>query len=200
MEFSCSLVAKLNDIDFQNDFNALKKKTFVDSINNNSFQFQVQLQAVRTCTSFPNPKLMPSDEVDLNAQPNVEIVHNPPEWKYVEQILPAATVPKPTPKTEYPSGWSPQKPEAFKHPYFLPRSRNYMVPVYLLIDYRGTRKRTAITHIHGDIWQLHSEIMQYIEHYMAKKERSRVNEFTQQIIINGDYVNLIKDFLVKKGF
>lgn len=160
----------------------------------------VYVQAIRGCTSFPNPKQMATDEVDLNAQPNIEIVKNPPEWKFVEQILPRATVPKPTPKAEYPSGWNPQKPEAFKQPYFIQRNRNYMLPVHLLIDYRGTRKRTIIKYIHGDIWQLHNDLMQYIEHYMAKKERSRVNEFTQQIFVNGDYVNLIKKFLTKKGF
>lgn len=143
---------------------------------------------------------MPTDEVDWNAQPNVEIVKNPPEWEYVERLFPPLTVPQPTPKAEYPSGWTPQKPEAFKQPYFIPRSRNYMVPVYLLIDYRGTRKRTAVKSIQGDIWQLNSDIMQHIETYMAKKERSRVNEFTQQIIINGDYVNLVRDYLLSKGF
>lgn len=75
-----------------------------------------------------------------------------------------------------------------------------MVPVYLLIDYRGTRKRTVVKNISGDIWKLHNELMAYIEYYMAKKERSRVNEFTGHIFINGDYVNLLKDYLTTKGF
>lgn len=158
------------------------------------------MQSVRACETFPNPRLMPTDELDWSAQPNVEILKNPPEWKYVEQILPKITVPKPTPKPEYPSGWKPQQPAAHTHPYFIPRSRNYMVPVYLVIDYRGTRKRTVIKTVQGDIWKLHNDVMTHIENYMAKKERSRVNEFTQQIIINGDYVNLIKDYLISKGF
>lgn len=147
-----------------------------------------------------NPKLTPTDEVDLNAQPNVEILKNPPEWKFVERILPKATVPVPTPKTNYTSGWTPQKAEAFKQPYFIKRSRNHMIPVYLNISFRGTRKQTIIRNIKGDIWHFHQEIMDYIKYYMARDERSRVNEFTQQIKINGDYVNLIKDYLSSKGF
>lgn len=136
----------------------------------------------------------------MNAQPNIDIVRNPPEWKYVERILPRATIPVPTPKAEFPSGWTPQSADVLNQPYFIRRSRNYMVPVYLLIDYRGTRKRTVVKNISGDIWKLHNELMAYIEYYMAKKERSRVNEFTGHIFINGDYVNLLKDYLTTKGF
>lgn len=147
-----------------------------------------------------NPKLTPIDEVDLNLQPQIEIFKNPPEWKYVERILPKPTVPSVVPKEKYSSGWVPRKPEALKHPYFIKRSKNHMVPIYLEIDYRGTRRRTIVKHITGDIWTLHNELLDYIEYYMAKKERSRVNEFNGQIIINGDYVNLLKDYLVSKGF
>lgn len=147
-----------------------------------------------------NPKLTPIDEVNLNLQPQIEIIKNPPEWKYVERILPKSTVPSVVPKEKYTSGWVPQKPDALKHPYFIKRNKNHMIPIYLEIDYCGTRRRTFIKHITGDIWTLHNELLDYIEYYMAKKERSRVNEFNGQIIINGDYVNLLKDYLVSKGF
>lgn len=136
----------------------------------------------------------------MNAQPEVEILKNPPEWKFVEQILPKLTVPVPTPKPEYSSGWAPQKSEAFKQPYFIKRTRNHMIPVFLQIGFRGQRKQTLVRNIKGDIWHCHQELMDYIKYYMAKDERSRVNEFTQQIKIHGDYVNLIKDYLQSKGF
>lgn len=155
---------------------------------------------VRGCTSFPNPKLIAADDVDLNAQPNIEIIKNPPEWKYVEQVLRRKTVPVPASKDEYPSGWTPQQPSAFQHPYFVTRTRNYMVPVYLKIDHRGLRRTTTIKNITGDIWELYHDSMRHIKHYMACDERAQVNEFTRQIIINGDYVNLMKNFLIKKGF
>lgn len=143
---------------------------------------------------------MPTDEVDLNAQPNVEITKNAAEWKYVERILPPVTIPEPKPKASYPSGWTPQKPEALNHPYFIQRNANYMLPVYLQIDKLGTFRRTRILNIRGDIWKFHNELMEYIEYYMAKRTRSKVNEFARTINIWGDYVNLVKDFLIKKGF
>lgn len=158
------------------------------------------MQNVRGCKSFPNPKLTAIDDVDMNAQPNIEIIKNPPEWKYVERILPRTTVPVPASKDEYPSGWTPQKPEAFKHPYFVTRTRNFMVPVYLRIDHRGLRRTTTIKNINGDIWALHHDVMQHIKSYMARNDRAQVNEATRQIIINGDYVNLMKEYLISKGF
>lgn len=147
-----------------------------------------------------NPRLTLTEEVNLNTQPRIEISIKPSEWKYVERILPKPTVPEIVQKEKYSSGWTPQKAEAFKQPYFIKRSKNHMVPVYLSVDYRGTRRRTYVKHITGDIWKLHNDLLDYIEYYMAKRERSRVNEFSGQIIINGDYVNLLKDYLVSKGF
>lgn len=158
------------------------------------------MQNARGCTSFPNPKLIAIDDVDLNAQPTIEVIRNPPEWTYVERILPRKTVPVPAPKDEYPSGWTPQKPEAFEHPYFIARTRNFMVPVYLRIDHRGLRRTTTIKNINGDIWTLYHDVMQHIKKYMARDERAQVNEATRQIIINGDYVNLMKYYLISKGF
>lgn len=169
-------------------FETIKKKTII------------QFQPSRACTSFPNPRLTATADVNLNTQPNIEIDKDPALWKYVERILPPVTVPTPTVKAEYPSGWTPQKPEAFNHPYFVRRNRNHMLPVHLFVDIHTTRKRTIIKYINGDIWKLHNEMIDYVEYYMARKTRSKVNEFTQQIMIHGDYVNLIKDWLVKKGF
>lgn len=153
----------------------------------------------QACAS-TNPRFTLTGEVDLNAQPKIEIVQNAPEWKYVERILPQKLIPKPAPKAEYPSGWTPQTEEANKYPYFVCRSRNYMVPVYLEVGFRGMKKETVIRHINGDIWALNKELTDYIEYYMARKARSKVNEYAQKIVINGDHVNLLKDYLIRKGF
>lgn len=75
-----------------------------------------------------------------------------------------------------------------------------MVPVYLDLGFRNMRKRTLIKNINGDIWALHKELYDYVTYYMARKQRTRVNEFTGTIIFAGDHVNLIKDYLVSKGF
>lgn len=206
-------IYQLKNIVIQSNANQCNKKS--DNVDFYDFQWISLLNKInqRNCSFFQvralhssglclssNPKLTPTDEVVLDAQPNVEVCDSPPEWKYVEQILPKPTVPVPTPKKEYTSGWTPQSPEALKQPYFIKRSRNHMVPVYLNLSFRGTRKQTIVRNIKGDIWKCNEELMDYIEYYMAKKERSHVNEFTQQIRINGDYVNLIKDYLASKGF
>lgn len=110
------------------------------------------------------------------------------------------TIPKPSPKAEYPSGWTPQKPEAFNHPYFIKRTKSHMMPVYLKLGFRNFKKTTIIRNIKGDIWKCHEEILDYITHYMAQKHRSKVNEFSGIITVHGDHVNLIKDYLISKGF
>ncbi|XP_031626672.1 probable 39S ribosomal protein L49, mitochondrial [Contarinia nasturtii] len=185
-------------------FSAIFKKTLASSTTQFSAYNGIDLTARTLHISHnrlgENPRLTATEDVDLNAQPLIEVLKNPPEWKYVEQILPKLTVPSVTPKAEYPSGWVPQHPDGHSHPYFVRRNRNHMVPVYLSIDRRGTWRKTYVKFISGDIWKLHKDLMDYIEYYMCKKERSRVNEFTRQIIINGDYVNLIKDYLIQKGF
>lgn len=75
-----------------------------------------------------------------------------------------------------------------------------MVPVYLSITYRGTRRVTELQKIEGDIWALAEELRDFLEDYTDRKMAIRVQEFSGQIWIKGDYVNLIKDYLVDKGF
>lgn len=146
-----------------------------------------------------DPKLTRIEDVDLSLQPQVEIIKNPPEWKYVEQLIPSKTVPAFGDKAEYPSGWTPQTKEAFTQSYFVKRTKNGQIPVYLKATHRNMKKVTTTKFINGDIWELHREMVAFIEDYMQQKIRTRVNEFNGQIHIHGDYVNLVKDFLLKKG-
>lgn len=126
---------------------------------------------------------------------------NPAEWKYVEYLLGPETIAKPTLKEEYPSGWTPPNPERAKDlPYFVGRTRNYMLPVYLEIGYRGQRRQTRIKAIEGDIWQLEAELHKMIEKRAEKKVYSRINEMTRQIVFKGDYVRLVDKWLYQKGF
>lgn len=139
-------------------------------------------------------------DVDQNAQPNVRIEHKPAEWKYVEAVLPPLTVPEPTVKSEYPSGWKPQTIDPKSTPYFIKRTRNHMLPIYLRITFRGTRRQTVIKHIQGDIWALEADLRVFLEDYLKKNMSMRINEFAGEIRILGDYVNLVKHFFTEKGF
>lgn len=152
---------------------------------------------LRSITFVNSPQI---DTIDINQQPNVQIVHNPPEWKYVERVLRGPLIPKPTEKPEYPSGWRPQSVDVTTAPYFIKRSKNHMLPVYLKITYRGTKRTTIIKNIQGDIWLLEKELRRFLENYTGKLIRMRVHEFAGKIFIHNDYVNLVAERLTKKGF
>lgn len=147
-----------------------------------------------------NSRLFPAHEVDLEQQPKLQVYKNPPEWKYIERIIPTPTIPQIIPKAEYPSGWRPPTKKALTYPYHIRRNKNCMVPVYLYVERRNIRKITYIRNITGDIWALNHDITEYVENYMQNKIRTRVNEFVGKIQINGDYMNLVKDYLISKGF
>lgn len=140
------------------------------------------------------------ENIDKSTIPNVKIEQNPPEWKYVEQVLAPLVIPQPTAKASYPSGWKPPKIDPSSVPYFIGRTRNHMIPVYLVISFRGMRRQTKIHRIQGDIWKCEAELREFLEDYMKKKMSMRVNEYTRDIILGGDYVNLVKHFLTEKGF
>lgn len=137
---------------------------------------------------------------ERSAYPEVEVVKNPPEWKYVERLLPTVLVPEPTPKAEYPSGWKPQTVDRQNTDKFVVRTKNHMMPVYLIRKFRGMRQLTVVRRVQGGIWELEAELKAAIEKNIGKKIITRVNEMSCQIYFKGDFVNFVKEYLLKKGF
>uniref|UniRef100_A0A182VZU6 Large ribosomal subunit protein mL49 n=1 Tax=Anopheles minimus TaxID=112268 RepID=A0A182VZU6_9DIPT len=135
---------------------------------------------------------------DIAQFPEVEVVQNPPEWKYVERLLAPRTVPKPVPKDSYPSGWKPANPQP-ELKYVVARTKNHMLPVYLRRAYRGQRRITAVRHVEGDIWQLEAELRYLIEKQLNRPIITRVNEMSGQIELKGDHVAFVEKFLLEKG-
>lgn len=86
------------------------------------------------------------------------------------------------------------------HPYYVQRTKNYMIPVYMDITFRGTRRITTIRKIHGNIWALESELRKYLEQRTNKVIGVRVNELIGEIQFRGDHVSLVKKWLDEKGF
>lgn len=129
------------------------------------------------------------------------MIKNPPEWKYVEQLIGTNIIPKPTVKAEYPSGWTPPDPSKHKGlPYFVERTKNFMFPVYLHLTFRGQRRITVIKFIEGDIWKLEQDLNQLIEQRVGQRVFSQINEMNRNIRFKGDFVTLIEKFLRDKGF
>lgn len=127
-----------------------------------------------------------------------QITKEPEDWKYVERILPLTTVPAPPKKDEYPSGWKPQAENVDHLPYFVQRTKNHMLPVYLEIVRRGNSKQTVIKKIKGDIWLFEKDLRNFLQPNQLRPLKLYVNELGGYIQMNGDHVNAIKYFLEQK--
>ncbi|XP_013192298.1 large ribosomal subunit protein mL49 [Amyelois transitella] len=135
----------------------------------------------------------------IKEQYEFEVVKKPPEWTYVERLLPFENIPQLKPKDKYPSGFVPQKEESINLPYFLPRNKYHDVPIYLQLSHRGQRKISEIRKIEGDIWLLNDEVKALLKTKHQKYIETRVHELTRTIEVKGDYVNDLKEWAYSKG-
>ncbi|CAK1542901.1 unnamed protein product [Leptosia nina] len=136
----------------------------------------------------------------IQEQYEFEIIKNPPEWEYVQRLLPFESIPKITPKAAYPSGWIPQKEEASNLPYFIERNKNQDLSIYLDISYRGMRKISKIKKIEGDIWLMNDDVKDFLKKRYKRYIETRVHELGKFIEVKGDYVNALNEWAYSKGF
>lgn len=133
-----------------------------------------------------------------------EKFENPPEWHHVEALLFKKLVPVPAPKEEYPSGWKPPSPssESTENPYFVERSRNHMLPVYLQIKQRGVFRYTHVKKVFGDLAKFEEDLQKFLtKRYKSKsKVATRRDEINCTVEVKGDYVIGCREFLSQKGF
>lgn len=156
--------------------------------------FQVQVQ--RKYSSFSQSPFVHK----IEEQYDYEIVKNPPEWAYVERLLPFETIPEVILKDNYPSGWIPPQEEARNLPYFIPRTKNHQIPIYLCLSHKGNRKISKIKKIEGDIWLMNDELKAYLEKVNNRYVETRVHEMGKFIEVKGDFVNPLKEWAFSKGF
>lgn len=128
-----------------------------------------------------------------------EISRDPEEWKHVENVLPPTLIPEPKKKATYASGWQAPSENLFDKPYYVERTKNHMIPVYLERTHRNMRRLTFVKRIKGDIWLLEEELREFLQKENRGLIRSQVNEFAGYICFHGDHVNAIKYYLLKKG-
>ncbi|XP_015367288.1 PREDICTED: probable 39S ribosomal protein L49, mitochondrial [Diuraphis noxia] len=88
-----------------------------------------------------------------------------------------------------------------KYPYFVHRTRNHMLPVYLKVSMRGTRRITQINNVDGNIWVLEEAIKKYLTRIYGDKKiiATKVHEVCGHLCIHGDHVSRVKEWLLKKG-
>lgn len=136
----------------------------------------------------------------VKEQYEFEVVKNPTDWEYVQRLLPFEAIPKVKPKDSYPSGWIPPKEEATTLPYFITRTKNAEIPIYLDITFRGQRKISIIKKIEGDIWLMNDEIKSYLKNKNNRYIQTRVHELGRFIEAKGDYVSDLREWALSKGY
>jgi len=129
-----------------------------------------------------------------------EVSSSPEEWKYVERLLPLTIIPSPPDNKVFPSGWKPQTAKFDQYPYFIHRTRNHMLPVYLKVSHRGTRRLTQITNVDGNIWKLEIALKKHLQKlYGDRIIATKVHEVCGHLFIHGDHVSRVTEWLLKKG-
>lgn len=156
-------------------------------------------------SSFKSSEVLTPEEQNRISQKNIEILTNPPEWKYVERLLGNKIIPPVNVEGDgyMPCGWRPQKSvEELKNkfPYFINRTKNHQIPVYLMSTFRGHRKITKLKRVEGDIWALEADIKKMLETTLKKRIETRVNEVSGQIDFKGIHVDMISEYLMEQGF
>jgi len=123
------------------------------------------------------------------------------DWKYVDRLIPPLVIPDYPVKDSYVSGWKPPADSALSNQFFVKRTKNHMIPVYLNFEaVRDQRKITLIKNIEGDIWELERLLKEHIQTTQSKTIISQVHEVAMQIKFRGDYVNIVKKWLLDRGF
>lgn len=148
---------------------------------------------------YSNYKTSPNID-EVNQSYDYEVFKKPPEWEYVQRLLPFQAIPKVTPKDKYPSGWVPPKEEAVNNPYFISRTKNGELPIYLEITHRGMRRVSKLKKIDGDLWLMNDDIREFLKSKHNRFVMTRVHEFAKFIEVKGDFVNDLKDWALSKGF
>ncbi|XP_001844403.2 probable 39S ribosomal protein L49, mitochondrial [Culex quinquefasciatus] len=136
---------------------------------------------------------------DLGQFPEVEVEEST-GMEARRAVTCSRIVPKPLAQADYPSGWKPPMAATVDKKYFVARTKNFMLPVYLRRSFRGQRIVTAVRRIDGDIWLLEAELRYLIEKKLNKQIITRVNEMNGQIEFKGDFVTIVEGFLAEKGF
>ncbi|XP_061174677.1 large ribosomal subunit protein mL49-like [Saccostrea echinata] len=164
----------------------IKQRVFLQNIRKRFFN-----QNARYCTQ----------ENTSSTQQNVEYEESTEEFKYVEKLLHNKLIPEPPQHAAYPtpSGWFPQTEEAKKHPYFVHRTPHHNMPVYLIK--KGPLERTKILKVDGDLQLFSEDLKKFLSmKHPSKKHYLHINEINNKVLVRGDYVGEVVEFLKEKGF
>lgn len=138
----------------------------------------------------------------------VKNITTPELWSYVERLAKIRIAPKPVfRKNDQPivptaCGYIPPTENPPDLPYFVARTRNYVLPVYYRLHEDPQECHTIVRRISGDLWQFEEELRMYLESLSEKKRRilTSVQEPDGCVLFRGKHLSAIVDWLHSKGF
>ena len=127
----------------------------------------------------------------------------PERWFWVERLLPRPLAKRQTrdqlsAKTS--SGFISPPPTAPELPYFVARTRNNLLPVYKIVEYRDQLAKTVVRKVTGDLWALEEELRSVIQLLQEERILSSVNEGNGEIKFLGSFEKQLSDRLIELGF
>lgn len=138
----------------------------------------------------------------------VRNIATPELWEYVERLARITVAPMPRmrkagePIVPLPSGFVPPPETPPDLPYYVPRTRNYLLPVYYNLSSDPEQCFTIVKQVSGDLWQLEMELRDHLESLSEKKRRilTSVQETDSVVQFRGRYINEVVDWLHARGF
>lgn len=138
----------------------------------------------------------------------VRDITNPELWAYVERLQRIQIAPLPgTRKANeqvkpMPSGYVPPPESPPDLPYFVMRTRNYLLPVYYHLDDEPDKCYTTVTKVSGDLWKFEQDVRTFLQSLGHYKRRilSSVHETDGTVSFRGKHLHEVVDWLHEKGF
>lgn len=138
---------------------------------------------------------------------DVKDVTSPELWQFVERLARIRIAPevrrrkKDEPIERLPSGFIPPPEEAPDLPYFVPRTRNHLLPVYYNLSSDPEDCYTLIRNVTGDLWKLEEDLRLHLSLDPSKgKILTSVKEPDEIVAFRGRHLHEIVDWLHQQGF
>lgn len=137
----------------------------------------------------------------------VRNITSPELWEYVERlarikVAPSVARRKPNEEPKpLPSGFYPPPDCPPDLPYFIPRTRNHLLPVYYILNSDPNKCVTTVHKIDGDLWQFERDLRTHLEEVKKlDKILTSVQETDARVEFKGRHLHEIVDWLHMKGF
>lgn len=134
-------------------------------------------------------------------------ITTPELWQYVEDLARLKIQPEPPrrkdgdPIAPLPSGIVPPPENPPDLDYFVPRTRNFLLPVYYKLNQEPEVSYTEVRQISGDLWKFEQDLRTHLESLHDKgRILTSVYETDGRVLFKGRYIHDVVSWLYAKGF